>query len=194
MENLDPSALYEGWVGPLWGKNGHGPVSGSTWRPGEAVSSLKKGKTHCYSSKSCLLSMGGSRSRPYVYSLKGWLLNVDQGKGRRKRFPRVEPKGARHAKRRGGKKAVEEMREPWRWKIQHTGSLFPASWDQVCMTEVWCGGSCTLQLFRSCLSLETDLGEKWSFAERWSAASEVQKYWGAASEVQKSCQLGRKVL
>lgn len=125
MENLDPSSLYEGWVGPLWGKNGHSPLSGSTWRPGEAVSSLKKGKTHCYSSKSCLLSMGGSRSRPYVYSLKGWLLNVDQGKERRKRFPRVEPKGARHAKRRGGKKAVEEMREPWRWKIQHSRKPLP---------------------------------------------------------------------
>lgn len=60
------------------------------------------------------------------------------------------------------------------------------------MTVVWCGGCCTLQLSRSCLSLETDLGEKRSFAERRGAASKVQKYWGAASEVQKSCQLGER--
>lgn len=99
--------------------------------------------------------MGGSRSRPYVYSLKGWLLNVDQGKGRRKRFPRVEPKGARHAKRRGGKKAVEEMREPWRWKIQHSRKplpciLGPGVYDRgvVWGFLVWCGGFLYLTVFQ----------------------------------------------
>lgn len=47
---------------------------------------------------------------------------------------------------------------------QEAPESFPTSWDQVCRTAVWCRGSCTLQLSRSCLSLGTDLGEKQSFA------------------------------
>lgn len=68
--------------------------------------------------------MGGSRSRPYVCSLMGWLLHVDQGKERRKGFPTVEPKRAKHAKRRGGKKAAEGMRDQGE-KTQHSRKPLP---------------------------------------------------------------------
>lgn len=78
LENLDHSALYEGWVGPLWGRMGMllcQEALGETRRGREQACSYqhscKKRRTHCDYSKPRLPRVDGFRSRPYIYSWMG---------------------------------------------------------------------------------------------------------------------------
>lgn len=75
--------------------------------------SCKKRRTHCDYSKFGLPRVDGFRSRPYVYSRMGWLLDVEQHKGWKimedtSKSGWRNTKGARHAEGQGARTGLKK--------------------------------------------------------------------------------------